>query len=358
MHLGEISFCDRQGFNIKSDEAKQTVLSSIESQYGIRIIQRHFDKFSDSTLCTLATSPHVVCIRTNGNPYLMYLTRHNFVNQVVFVDKKVQQGYFYPRMVIVRGWFDDALFDGTLIDGEMVRSKSGRWQYLCNDLIALEGSHLVLKPLSERLEMLRQLFSQRFMPDPDNDYCEFSVKQFYSYDQVEQLVTHIVPSLGYTCRGLLFKPMNLRHRDVLMNFDDTLVKKVVRVKYKDLSGSNFLTDESHLASVVAQQQQPAATSNDGISQESASAPGISAINMSNQGARVFYARKTAKPDVYELFERPECTGIAQIAGMPSMAASRLMRGLFTGANAAERVAVVCEWSERFEKWIPKDRLIT
>lgn len=359
MHLGEISFCERQGYNVKSDDAKQAVLSSIESHFGVRIIQKHFDKFSDAALQRLSQSPHLVCERTNGNPYLLYLTRHNYVNQAVFVDKKVQQGYFYPRMVLVRAWFDDALFDGTLIDGEMVRGRDGRWFFMCHDLIALAGEHLTGKLLPERMELLRQLFETRFTPDPDNDYCEFCVKRFWSYDQIESLVHDYVPAQAYTCRGLLFKPMQLRHKDVLMNFDDSLVKKVVRIKYKDVS--NFLTDTQHLAEATAHQShqshqshQPAAPA------AAAAAPAVVATPepAAPQGAAgalcSFWARKTAKPDVYELFERQDCSGSAHIAAMPTLAVSRMMRGLFAGANAVERIAVLCEYSPRFEKWVPKE----
>lgn len=349
MHLGEISFCDRQGYNIKSDDAKQVILSSIESQYGIRIIQKHFEKFSELSMRNLQSTPHMVCMRTNGNPYMLYLTRHNFVNQAVFVDKKVQQGYFYPRMVLVRGWFDDALFDGTLIDGEMVKDKSGTWCFVCNDMIAYAGLHLTSTPLPARISMLQKLFLNQFLPDPDNDYCKFHIKYFWQYHELEHVVQNIVPKLHYTVRGLLFKPMHLRQKDILMNFDDTLVKKVVRVKYKGLS--NFLTDAAHVVSASTTTDAPQPLSPPAPTRSSTDERALSKLEI--EGARaVFYARKTAKPDIYELHEKPECTGMPLIACMPTMSSSKLMRGLFAGTNAVERIAVLCEYSGRFAKWVP------
>ena len=68
MHIGEISFCNRIGFNIKSDEFKKQVLEDL-ARYGCKVIQKHHDRYGDQSPSILHTNPHLRTMRTNGNPY-------------------------------------------------------------------------------------------------------------------------------------------------------------------------------------------------------------------------------------------------------------------------------------------------
>ena len=136
MMLGEISFAGKTGYNIKSDDVKQRLLDDLEGLTGFKVIQKHHERFHDNLIHKLSGNPHMVCLKSNGNPYLLYLTKINFVNQCVFIDKKIQQGYFYPRMIMSRFRFDDRLFEGgTLIDGEMVKANNGAWIFLVGDIL-------------------------------------------------------------------------------------------------------------------------------------------------------------------------------------------------------------------------------
>ena len=87
MHTGIISFCDRVRYNIKSTETKDSILNDIERLYSIRILQRHWFRLDDSTSSQLHKSHHWACLRSNGNPYYLYLTRFDDVNIVFFIGK-------------------------------------------------------------------------------------------------------------------------------------------------------------------------------------------------------------------------------------------------------------------------------
>ena len=115
MQTGIISFCNRSAVNIKSESTKRFLLNKLENAFHTKIIKRHFDVEADEqSLSKIRTNPHIACLKSNGNPYFMFLTKIDDIDTCVMIDKKVQYGYFLPRMIIVRMRFDEDLFSDTL----------------------------------------------------------------------------------------------------------------------------------------------------------------------------------------------------------------------------------------------------
>jgi hypothetical protein len=397
MHLGEISFCDKTGFNVKSDEHKKKILDTLQKTIQFKVIQKHFVKFEPHLIPTLNKNPHLVGTRTNGNPYLLLLTRHNFVNQCIFVDKKIQQGYFYPRMILATLWFDDALFTDTILDGEMVKTKDGQWVFLISDLLAEKGQSLSDVNLVKRLNRLHRLMAQQFSPDA-LDVCSLQIKRYFHYEELATAMNTFIPKLPYTIRGLYFKPLFLRFKDILYNFDDSLVVKVQRVRYKHVS--NFLTSEQ--CHSQQQQQLPlphggggcsgaaaaaaaAAAADDSTSNNSSdnnssddnnscSSPCVQIAALSQHATpfapsskasaaaaamqptqQVYYVRKTSQPDVYHLYHSPSSAAAHQppmVACISTMQTSKMMRALFSECNVQDGKWMTCQHVPQFGKWVP------
>jgi len=345
--LGEISFAGKIGYNIKFDDAKQRLLDDLNEHFGFKVIQKHHERYHDGIINKLTSNPHMVCLRSNGNPYLLYLTKINFVQQCVFVDKKIQQGYFYPRMIISRFRFDDRLFNngGTLLDGEMIRTTEGKWLFAVGDMIAHQGVHLSNTNLVKRLNMLYNMLQNHFVPE-ECDICTFQVKKYVTYTEIGSLVTEFMPQLPYTSRGLYFKPLFLKFKDILYNFDDTLIVKVMRKKYKNVS--NFLLEEDKEELLVNDSNPQSLTTKRKVVHASKES------TASTLTKRTFSVKKTNLPDVYEMIAS-QGDGSAksmEMACIPSLATSKFMRSLFESKNVTDKVDVVCEYSERFGKFIP------
>lgn len=332
MHLSEISFCDKVGFNIKMDEAKQRILDELEQKFNFKVIQKHFDNYTNSIIPRLNNNPHLISVRTNGNPYLLYLTRLNFVNQCVFIDKKIQQGYYFPRMIISKFRFDDTLFDGTLLHGEMVKDAVGNWIFVVCDIIGHNGTYLENINLVKRQNILYDIFANGFVPD-EYDVCKFQIKKYFRYGELESVLSEFVPKLPYTCRGLYFKPFFLKFRDVLMNFDDSLIQQVMRKKYKSVSNFLLLEDTETILKCGSQ----------------ASLGQMEKATAVRPKEKMFYARKTSQPDVYEMFDEQNAQHTACI---PTMKVSKMMRELFNLKNVTDKVKIRCEFSDKFQKYIP------
>lgn len=347
MHLGEISFCDRVGFNIKSDDIKRKLLEQLEGTTGFKVIQKHYERFDVNNSCVnrLNTMPHMLSLRTNGNPYLLYLTKYNYENQCIFIDKKVQHGYFYPRMILSKLWFDPSLFDNTLLDGEMVKTNSGEWHFIVNDIICLNNTMLDKHNLVKRVSIVYDVLKNQFYDDEFN-CCRLFVKRYFTLSDMESMVREFLPSLPYTCRGIYFKPFYLKFKDVLINFDDSLVQKVVRFKYKHIDGQTF--KETH---------QPINQLPPPVQAQAPQAPQIqlpqpTVVQTGLCPERVLYARKTNNTDLYELFEGQSEIKSIGVALINSIKTSKMMKEIFRSLNSTERVALKCVYNEKFGKYAP------
>lgn len=339
MRITEISFCDKVGYNIRSDETKKHILDSIEQKYNIKIVAKHFEKYDgERSQRILNNNPHMMCVRSNGNPYFLVFTRHNFNDIALFIDKKVQQGYFLPRMIIshiMLGKNGD-IHNDTIFDGEMVKKKDGKWLYLINDLIVLKGQHMQHLNLIKRLNIAYKLLEKEYLPDEISQF-RVAIKKYYTYDEAKQTLEIDMETLPYTCRGVYFRPLYMKFKDILVNFDDSLVKKVKREKY----GTTFMLEANNTESTKSEDE---AKDQDMI--ETRSNTGSSSSNVE----KTFFTRKTASPDVYELLDNNN--KVIGVACINTMKLSKKMRELFAEKNLVDRIELPYEFNDKFNKWVP------
>lgn len=351
MHLGEISFCDRVGFNIKSDEIKAKILAEIEAICGFKVIQKHHEKFnSTSSSNKINNMPHVISLRTNGNPYLLYLTKYNYEKQCIFIDKKIQHGYFYPRMILSKLWFHPDLFDNTLIDGEMVKTQTGEWHFIINDIICKNNQVLDKFDITKRISIVYDVLQKQYSND-EFCCCQMFVKRYFKVTELDEMINTFMPKLPYTCRGIYFKPFYLKFMDILFNFDDSLIHKVVRFKYKHIDGETFKATSIDV-------DPTASLSNNNDAPIESNKPTASITQSSNiirepsTPLSIFYVKKTSNIDIYELYVGSNDVKVHSCALVNSMKVSKMLKELFRNLNVTDRLKMQCEYNEKFQKYSP------
>ena len=345
LQIGTISLADRIRGNIKSDAAKDQILARVEGRYGIRILQRHHLPVEARTMPSVVgpkASPHWACLRSNGNPYLMLFTLLEGTEAVLLVDLKIQQNHAKPRVLVLHGRYDPMLFErDTLVQGEMVRDREGRWLFLINDLLVWQGRRLAHEDLPRRLRRAAELLERYHDPDPCLDVCIFHIKRFVlpTQEGIKDLVA-LSKELPYTSRGIYFWPHHLDQRPKLFNFDDSLISRVVKP----------VKDVAEFRELGAADEEPAA----------APAPAPVAVPTAvptaapAKGEKVLWLRKTESPDVYDLFtnQHPSEKTYVGVAHVPGLQASKALRAVFRTLTIAQSVAYVCRFEEGFQKWVP------
>lgn len=349
MHTGVISFCDRISFNIKSSDTKDEILDEIGRNFQIQILSRHWHRLDKEGVQHIYRSPHLACLRSNGNPYFMYFTQYENVPIVYYIDKKIQPGYQKPRVILGRGKWHESLFTNTMVEGEMVKDKFNRWIFLINDVIGWKGEHLCKKTLPQRLEYAYDLLANHYTPDETMDVCKFHVKRFaHSTQQGVECLMELSKTLPYTSRGIYFWPFFQKFKPKLYNFDESLIKSVVR-KVKDNPEFRETMDASPTSMQISTPTQ------------SESAPMVSPVTttptteLAQDVDQVLWLRKTEHPDVYDIYTSNH--GMMHntkvgIANVQSLRTSRLLRAEFKDATVAVYIPFTCRYDPTFQKWTP------
>jgi len=358
MQTGVISFCDRINYNIKSFETKDEILNDMQRMFNIQILQRHWYHFDEKCYEHMIHNKYLACLRSNGNPYYMYFTKYQDVPIIYFIDKKIHPGYQKPRIMLGRGLWDASVFENTILDGEMVKDKYNGWLFLINDVIAYKGKHLIHEPLPNRLELAIELLDTCLTPDPTIDCCRYQVKQYvYITQEGVNALFEMNNTLPYTTRGMYFYPYTLKYKPKLVNFDENLIKSVVR-KVKDTpefqDGSTVVS--ANVTNVANATNVTNATNITNVTNATNKIEdNFPVISTENNSAETYMLRKTELPDIYEVYAFNPLVGRGAklgTASIPNMKVSKFMRAIFKDTTVATYVKMSCIYKNDINKWLP------
>jgi len=357
MHTGIISFCDRVAFNIKSNDIKDIILNNMQSLYNIRIIQKHYHKIDEQNIKYIKSLPHLICLRTNGNPYYMFFTKYYDVPIIYFIDKKIHPGYQKPRIILARGMFNVSLFENTLLDGEMVKNKDNKWTFIINDIIGYENTCLNKITLPERLKIIYNLFENKYTPNDVIDVCNYKIKTYYNtYKESISELINISKILDYTCRGIYFWSYDLKHKPKLYNFNEENIIDVVRITKDNAVFKTFEDNKSINKEQEQIQEQLPRQEQEQNPQKEQLQIHKQVSNENCEEYKILWITKTEEPDVYNVYDNENTltTQKLGIALVPSLQISKMIRMSFRDKNAATIVKFKCLFNNKFNKWEPRE----
>lgn len=341
MQTQYISFCKQNGLNIKSSSIKTQILTELQDKYDVRIIDRHHEVYNkEKHMKRLERVPHVCSVKSNGNPYFMYLTKLDFVNTIVMIDKKIQMGYSLPRMIITRMFIkNDKLFDNTLIEGEMIHDKHDNWLFLMSDLlvycnVSFKANNDIFKRINTLYTLLDSDFEPRFM-----DLFSIQVKKYVSLEHIHWLYSDFIETLPYTSRGLYIKPLYCKFKDILLNFDNSLVKKNVREKFA--THTHFLTSKTDINRKSSFKKQSETVF-------------IDIDDNKKTDSQHYNVQKTDTPDLYKLYDL-ESDVFSGYACVDSLKTSKMLSSTFKGKSLLNKLKFLCQKTSNsnFKNvWIP------
>jgi hypothetical protein len=295
--INKTGFCNKQIDNIISNDLKDYILKDIKRRTGKDHKHRYAKIYNEAYKNNL-NNPHILCLKTFGNPYLMYCTQINNVNYCLLIDKKIKKGHVYPKMYIVLYRFSDDLFKGTLFETELVRDKSNNWLLEIGDIYNYKGNTTSDIVISDRMNIISSILENDFIDDTFTNVCPIEIKKFFNMYDTDKIKNFII-SLNYKIRGFYFIPINTTYSNILYMFTDD-----------DISDIYSVTDENKKL--------------------------------------IFRITKTMKSDVYELYlnakENIEKIGYAYLSNYEK---SKYIKELF---YIKEDINVICKFNEFFKKW--------
>ena len=213
-----LSFCSREAHNVVNNEIKELIMNNLK-KYDISINTKRAYILNSKSIYFIEKTQHIISIKSSGTNYYLFLTNINNINYCFYIDRKIKNGYTYPRIISIKYGFDDTVFKDTLIDGELVKhqDEDNSWMFLISDIIILKGEKLSCNIIT-RFNKLYSLLKQDYTVNEDLDICPLVVKKLFLYKDYDYLITQFIPCLKYRTNGLYFNSLNVKHANQLYLF--------------------------------------------------------------------------------------------------------------------------------------------
>lgn len=348
--LSKISFCDKQCSNINDNKVKGQLINYLETKYGIHAVARDYNIINPNTLRIVSFHQHILTPYSNGNPYLLYLTKIDNINCCIYIDKKLKDGYTYPKMHCVKYRFNDDIFvNDTILSGELVKDNERRWIFLIDNILLYKGQNMTEKNIISKFEIIYNMMATEYKYDKYLEICPLQVKKLFLYKDVRKMVNDFIPNLSYTCKGIVFYTLNnkcsnfafLMPRDAQFQIKSPdEINDIIQQAYPKL----WQTKHSIPNEIIPEQPQhqppniSIPTANDDI--------------IDNEHV-VFKVLKTDMPDIYNLYCLDENNTLIKhsIALVPNIKISHYLYNTFK-TNPNLSMNIECKYSKIFEKWTP------
>ena len=391
--LSQISFCDKQCSNVNDNKVKAQLVDIIDKKYGIQIISKDYNLVNPNIIRNISYHQHILTPYTYGNPYMLYLTKVDNINCAIFIDKKLKDGYTYPKMHCVKYRFSEELYEkDTILTGELVRDNERRWFFLIDNILLYKGMKTNDKNILRRFELIYNIMDNDYTSDKYLEICPLYVKKLFLYKDVKKMVEEFIPNLSYMCKGIVFYTLNNKHSNYLymMPRDSQIqikssseIDDIVQDKYPNLfeKKQNSSNNQEYNNSSISSNQEYGNTNT--TSTSSSNTTNTTTIISSNSETKletnsidvesviennnvVFKVLKTDIPDIYNLYcydttstntvsnNTVENNNLIKhsIALIPNIKISHNLYYTFKSNPNNLGLNMECKFSHLFEKWIP------
>jgi hypothetical protein len=300
------SFCGVLIDNITTNDTKKYILDHLDVMCNGMKFNKRYAKVYNEQYSKNLKNPHIFFLKTSGAPYLLFLTQINGTNYSFLIDKKTSEKYEYPKILIVPYNFDAELYNGTLLECELIRDKSQEWSLAINDIYYNCGKNMNKTSIIDRINIIYNMLDNKYNEKSYSETCPLFVKRYFDYSEILFVKDEFIPNLPYNIRGLYFIPLRVDYSNILYLFPREAPKKNVNSK---------------------------ATS--------------------KNSNKVFRVMKTMKTDVYELYLKDGGNLVKKgIALIQTTELSHKILSYFEDKHNTDEVKLECKYNKGFDKWVP------
>jgi hypothetical protein len=204
---------------------KKYILDNLKLKTDLKYDSRYAKVYNEQFKKNL-NNPHVFCLKSSGTPYLLFCTQINDINYSFLIDKKVKDGYDYPKIFIVHYRFDPELFQGTLFEVELTRDKHNAWSIIIGDIYNMSGNSMKNTQVMDRINNCNDILENKYIDDNFCNICPLSIKRFFDIQEVESVIHDFIPKLTYRVKGFYFVPLKTSYAKILYLLKDNDYKQV------------------------------------------------------------------------------------------------------------------------------------
>ncbi|ADO67508.1 hypothetical protein crov474 [Cafeteria roenbergensis virus] len=159
----------------------------------------------------LKTTEHFVSPNFNGVNYLILFMKLQNKNRTFMIDRRKlkynKEQLDLKSVLILEIDFkaDNNIFQGSIIDGKLLKLENGQYIFICNDCYLLDGNNITDQQLDKKYQTLDKIIASQMPSNPCYNF-DFKINKLYNYDKLEELINKIIPKTKLSINGIVFYP--------------------------------------------------------------------------------------------------------------------------------------------------------
>lgn len=291
------SFCNIEIDNVTENTSKKYILEQLKILCNIKYNDRYAKIYNEKFKNNL-NNIHLISLKSIGNPYLLFITQISSLNYAFLIDKKVKEGYQYPKIFILPYNFQSEIYKKhSLFECELIRTKDNQWILSIGDVYYLTGMNMKKTVIIDRINQINNFLEDNLLESNFNQTCHIQIKRYFDYKDYQMIMNNFIPKLSYKIRGVYLIPMKVEYSNILYLFP-----------------KDFKINKEYL---------------------------------------VFRILQTLKPDVYELYLKNNDS--IQKIGNALVQTIKNSHNLVNYFKEDEEVYVKCKLNKSFNKWEPFEK---
>lgn len=346
-------FCNQPLVEVKDEKIRNEVFSSIKTIGTYNMEEKYYQFLNFKNLSSLKSGEFVVSASSYGKKYTLYLKRIHDRNYCIFFNKKSKQ------MILGKFTFALPLFEGTLLDGELIKNSRNEWFFEISELIYYEGVNMITEKFEVRRAKIEHLLKHQFRHEPTN-HCKLFMKKFIQPQYIDSFVKKYIPMLSYRCSGIVFKSCYNFSDNYTYIFPECRTDTQVLGTHAPAPAVPRVINTSTPASTPEAESSGSMDLFGVLCEVIDKDPAHEKIELVDNSVKdtetycKFMVKDTGAPDVYELYCKSASGNIEKYgyAAIPSMSASKMMSALFT---EQKEMIMRCKYHKHFKKWYPTEK---
>lgn len=325
---------------------------------------KYYSVLNKSNLDNLEKSDFNILLKSFGKPYILFLTCVNNKNYCVFIYKK------NLVMNVVQIKFAKDLFEGTLFEGEIVKTEENKYIFLVNDLPYYKGRSLITENFDHRHHILERIFRNKYILDEE---LYISKKEYFKSIEIKALIEDYMKILNYKNSGLIFKNNSNFSNNYLFPFPECRSDSKILKNGVTIDNEKVIVDENEedkmkkvnkLKKEVIEEDDDDKLFGDLIDVNEEKEEKPTKDNKLTQTTCKFLINPTKISDIYELYCYSSNNNIEKhsLASVPDIETSKYLKSIVYFENLEENILtklkknkcifVECNYNSFFKKWVP------
>lgn len=222
-----VNFCSSKAYLIDKKDLKEKIYVECESLFGHSLKRDHFpgpQPVAIERKNIPLKERYMVCEKTDGERAILLLLHINN-KPMCFIINRNNEFYFLDLS------FKKEVFEGSIFDGELIKTKTGSWNYLIHDCMTYNGTSFLEVNHNLRYACIIDLIVKRYN-NKESDPINIKTKLFYEYGpDIAKTWEHIQKTSENEIDGLIFTPVD---KFIIFGRDNSLFK------WKEIHTIDFL----------------------------------------------------------------------------------------------------------------------